>query len=161
MRLSRSSVECEVIKAKAVDLLKTMLAYDYSATLLGGMLLQASPDQQAMSLVLEDTFRRKASSTVYKRVRAYWRYYCWARQERGMEKQALVPSEESLYRYLSAMRESGRGATSGESFVQSVIFCMPWTQGGGLRHVLQETTTVSSEAVGEHGDLSTLQKRWE
>ena len=122
VRLSRSSVESEVIKAKAFDLLKTMLAYDYSATLLGGMLLQASPDQQAMSLVLEDTFRRKASSTVYKRVRAYWRYYCWARQERGMEKQALVPSEESLYRYLSAMRESGRGATSGESFVQSVNF---------------------------------------
>ena len=121
-KLCQSAQEPDELRDRAFALLHEMLMYEPSDTMVGLLMAKVFPDVRAMKLILEETFRRKAVGTLYKRTRAYWKYFCWASDSAQMARFSMAPAEESLYNYLCELRSLQRGPTSGDAFLQAVNF---------------------------------------
>ncbi|CAJ1371311.1 unnamed protein product [Effrenium voratum] len=106
----------------APDQMRLMLEVDMEATELGKLVLSegASERLQAFGKTIRDTFAAKATATIYKRTRCYWRFFTWCRAVQAGN--GLRLSEKVVYKYLSYLQEEGAGATSGDAFLQSFRF---------------------------------------
>ena len=69
---------------------------------------------------LSDTFSGKAIGALTKRTGDFNRFALWQVAENGGR--PLCPSEADLYKYVTHLRASGAGATSGNAFLQSWRF---------------------------------------
>ena len=80
----------------------------------------ASERLHAFGKTITDTFAAKATATIYKRTRCYWRFFTWCRAVQAGN--GLRLAEKVVHRYLSYLQEEGAGATSGDAFLQSLRF---------------------------------------
>ena len=108
---------------KSLAMVKFLLLMDLTATSLGdvlaGLVMQLG-GEETVTQVLRDTFSKRAPSTVYKRVSAFWRYSKWDQQSGRCNPWYF--SEQKIYDYLTYLRSSRAAATSGQCFLSSLLF---------------------------------------
>ena len=102
--------------------MKAMLESAPTLSRLGSQIceLHSAGQHEKLWTVLEDSFSKKSTGTLYKRSRALWAYFCWLRDTANSLVFAL--SEELIYDYLSHARSRRAAATHGQSFLQAIGF---------------------------------------
>ena len=99
-----------------------MIESDLSATQLGKMMRDMAfelSNESHIQQLLHDTFARKSPATLYKRARAFWKYFHWMK---GSYVQSLHLDEGRLYRYVCFLRDNNAAPTSAQSFIESLNF---------------------------------------
>eukprot|EP00435_Cladocopium_sp_Y103_P069887 s708_g34.t1 len=108
------------MRFRALSLVKVMVDSDRDRTRLAGQVGEGVNGPLPLWQSLRDAFSNKATATLYKRTNSFWGLYAWIRQKPGWS--GLELTEAVLYEYLTHIKQSGRGATSGEAVLQAVRF---------------------------------------
>ena len=111
------------LKARALAMVRTIIESDLSATQLGGLVHDLAHDLSSESQIqrtLNDTFAKKKPATLYKRTRAYWRFFQWLGKNRYHE--GLNLTESLLYQYACHLKDTSAAPTTGKSFLESLNF---------------------------------------
>ena len=133
------------MRSSALRRLRLIVLFDPAASQLGRSLLHRAGtlvEESEIARSFHDCFAGKSTGTLAKRANDFYRFALW--QVDVNKAHPLKPSERDLYMYLNFLRDSGRAATSGESFLKSWAF---------MRHVVgllptQRDPLVSSRVLG-------------
>lgn len=117
-----------------------MLTADGEATDFGVQTTGSSVDVVNRSIT--DALAAKSTATLYKRARSMGALFTWIRSH-GLGT-GLDFKEPQLYEFLCVMRESSRGATSGEALLQAIRFFHSLF---GLRHFNPSNATARIKGV--------------
>ena len=102
---------------------------------------------------IKDCFAGKAVATLVKRSADYTRFAEWMlKTGRG---RPLNPTEVDIYTYISTLRESGAGATSGESFISAWRFKVHTVEAGNSK----AEDLISGRVVGAAKDLVSKKRK--
>lgn len=122
-KLATCIVSPDDLRHRSLTWIKIMVETDLHAATFGQNIFKSTPPASYSHVVnasLNDALANKSTATLYKRVRAFWGMFVWIRSSsRGT---GMDIKESMLYDYLTHLKQSQRGATSGESFLQSVMF---------------------------------------
>ena len=111
------------LRAAALKRLRAVILFSPADSQLGLSLLNkagtlVSEDEIARSFI--DCFAGKSTGTLVKRSYDFHRFAMW--QVEVNRSPPLQPTESDLYAYLNYLRDSGKAATAGESFLKSWSF---------------------------------------
>ena len=118
-------------RSVAIEKWKLIISINPAASIVGRQLILCSdaPDAFAKSdLILQDTFRSKAPSTLNSRSGSFLEFLRWATNAvpdtEGLGSSRLYPiSEPVCYDYLCFLRQSKAAPTAASKFKESVAFC--------------------------------------
>ena len=119
-RLAACVVSPDDMRLRSLSLIKVMLDADRTTTRLALTVEGDKSGPGALSKSIRDVLTGKSTATIYKRTQSMFALFTWIRAQDGGT--GLDLTERRLYSYLCWMRDSGRGATSGEAVLQSVRF---------------------------------------
>ena len=108
------------MRLRSLSLIKIMLEADKTSTSLAQAADGDMSGPGALSKSIRDVLTGKSTATIYKRTQSMFALFTWIRAHDGGT--GLDLTERRLYTYLCSMRDSGRGATSGEAVLQAVRF---------------------------------------
>ena len=119
-KLAACVVSPDDMRLRSLSMIKVMLCSDRSTTKLAATAESDLVGPGALSKSIKDALTGKSTATIYKRTQAMFGLFTWNRAHGGGT--GLDLTEANLYAYLCNMRDSNRGATSGESVLQAVRF---------------------------------------
>ena len=146
----------DALLTSALRKLRSLVLYWPEDSRLGRTLVSAAGaivGEDILQQSIKDCFAGKDVATLVKRSADYTRFAEWMlKTGRG---RPLNPTEVDIYTYISTLRESGAGATSGESFVSAWRF-MVHTVGAGNS---KEEDLISGRVVGAAKDLVSKKRK--
>ena len=119
-KMASMVVSPDEMRYRAMSLIKVMIDADRSTTRLAMQVDAEEACPRSACSSLRDALSGKATATIYKRTQSMWGLFSWARLHDGGT--GLTLNEGRVYRYLCFMRDSKKGATSGEALLQSIRF---------------------------------------
>ena len=119
-KLAACVVSPDDMRLRSLSLIKVMLDADRTTTRLALTVEGGKSGPGALSKSIRDVLTGKSTATIYKRTQSMFALFTWIRAQGGGT--GLDLTERRLYNYLCWMRDSGKGATSGESVLQAVRF---------------------------------------
>lgn len=119
-KLASCVVSPDDMRLRSLSLIKIMLEADKTSTKLAQAADGDKSGPGALSKSIRDVLTGKSTATIYKRTQSMFALFTWIRAHDGGT--GLDLTERRLYTYLCSMRDSGRGATSGEAVLQAVRF---------------------------------------
>ena len=123
IKLLQWKISEDDLALKCFGMIRIMLESDLNATSLGSVLHEKSralDDEEHLRQILRDTFAKKSINTLYKRTLSFWAFFQHRVQQGYLN--ALWFNEGDLYEFLCSLRDKGRGATAGKSFLESLNF---------------------------------------
>lgn len=123
VKLLEWSPEPDDLRRKSLDMVRLIIESDLSATNLGTTIHSMAHtlmDEYRIRQTIDDSFARKSTATLYKRVSSFWKFYKW--NDARSSGCGLAFKECDVYDYVSHLRDAKAGATSAKTFLESVNF---------------------------------------
>ena len=113
----------DVVRHGALRKFREIVLQDVTATGLGTSLQKQCTrfvDDEALQTTFGTVFVKKATATLSKRATMLWNLHVWCI---GSNLKSIFSLDESaLFSYVTLLKESGRGATTGKQLLQSLTF---------------------------------------
>ena len=145
LKLMSCHISSDDLVFKCQGMTRTFLESDFNATALGAVLheqFRSLADEGILQQTIRGAFAKKAVATLYKRTLAFWAFF--QKKAQTDYHKALWFGESDVYGYVCDLRDQGRAATAGQSFIESLIFFQSIV---GFR-AMQANTVVSPRVQG-------------